>query len=230
MRSEGSRGEIELIARANPTLPVTLRLISASVRVQLQTNTGLKIPHRSSRLITNANLSFTSNFAELPILYSVVDSPEFGLVECLRDSDEFQLCSSFTEEDLARFKVRYRHTSSSRPPADSFSFNASICCKKSIISCFQVKSGGQQSPIHHFNVDFIPISVRVFIEQSLLLNNTEQALIRRRNLLSTAYPETIPTEQLVYHVVEPPKFGMLSRQVNGKMRRIGLSSNFTQQV
>jgi hypothetical protein len=67
-----------------------------------------------------------TNFAELPVIYSVVDSPEFGLVECLRDSEEFQLCSTFTEADLAKFKVRYRHTSSSRPPADSFSFNVSL--------------------------------------------------------------------------------------------------------
>jgi hypothetical protein len=120
-----------LVARSNPTLPVTLRLISAPVRVQLLTNTGLKIPHRSNRLISNANLSFTSNFAELPIVYSVVDSPEFGLVECLRgDTEEFQLCSSFTEADLTKFKVRYRHSSSSRPSADSFSFN---------VSTFQVK-------------------------------------------------------------------------------------------
>ncbi|KAI6182868.1 hypothetical protein M3Y97_00426900 [Aphelenchoides bicaudatus] len=236
LRSEGSRGEVELIARSNPSSPVILRLISAPVRVQLQANTGLKIPHRSSRLITSSNLSFVSNFAELPILYFVVDSPEFGLVECLREIptgglEEFQLCSSFSEADLVKFKVRYRHTSSNRPPADSFSFNASfykqfnnLCCK------FKVKSGGQQSPIHHFNVDFIPISVRVFIERSLLLNNTEQALIGRRNLLSTAYPETIPTDQLVYHIVEPPKYGMLNRQVDGgRMRRIGLSSNFTQQ-
>lgn len=72
--------------------------------------------------------------------------------------------------------------------------------------------------------------MRVFIEQSLLLNNTEQALIKRRNLLATAYPEQVSTDQLVYHVVEPPKYGMLSRQVNGRMRRIGLASNFTQQV
>lgn len=71
MKSEGGRGEIELVARLNPNASVTLRLISAPVRVQLQANTGLKMPHRSSRLISNANLSFVSNFQELPIEYSV---------------------------------------------------------------------------------------------------------------------------------------------------------------
>lgn len=71
MKSEGARGEIELVARDNPTASIVLRLISASVRLQLQANTGLKIPHKSSRLITNANLSFVSNFGDLPIHYSV---------------------------------------------------------------------------------------------------------------------------------------------------------------
>lgn len=170
LRSEGGRGEIELAARSNPSVSVVLRLISAPVHLQLQTNTGLKISHRSSRLISTTNLSFVSNFAELPIQYSVVDSPEFGLVECLReqssgDVEEFQLCSGFTQTDLEKFKVRYRHTSG-RVPADSFSFN--------------VKCGDQRSPIHHFTIDFIPVSVRVYIERSLLLNNTEQSIIERR--------------------------------------------------
>ncbi|VDN26936.1 unnamed protein product [Cylicostephanus goldi] len=33
---------------------------------------------------------------------------------------------------------------------------------------------------------------------------------------------------LVYHIEEPPKYGILSRRINGKSRRIGVSSNFTQ--
>lgn len=57
-----------------------------------------------------------------------MDGSEYGLIECLKEIptggiEEFQICSTFTEKDLAKFRVRYRHTSASRPPADSFSFN-----------------------------------------------------------------------------------------------------------
>jgi hypothetical protein len=127
LKSDGGRGELQLGLKANPTSMVTLRLISAPVRIQLDTNTGLKIPHRASRTITPTNLSFTSNFPEISIQYSVVDGAEFGLIECLQQGgqEEFQVCSSFTQQDMEKYRVRYRHTSTNRPPADSFSFHVS---------------------------------------------------------------------------------------------------------
>lgn len=96
---------------------------------------------------------------------------------------------------------------------------------------FKVHAGELSTRVHVFQIDFVPISVRVFIQEPLLLNNTEHALIRRSNLLATAFPHNFSPEQLVYHIVEPPKFGMLSRTVEGnRQRRIGVSSNFTQHV
>ncbi|KAI6207840.1 hypothetical protein M3Y96_00051600 [Aphelenchoides besseyi] len=221
VESEGGHGHIQLYPRANPSAVVTLRLLSTSISLRIQNNTGIKIPHRSNRLISSTNLTVLSNFPDLPVNYAIVDSAEFGLVECLRtiptgSIEEFQICSEFTQQDIDQYRVRYRHTAESRPSSDSFSFYA--------------QSGDQRTAIHQFSVDFVPISVRIFIEESLFLNNTQQSLLTRRNLLATAFPISIPTDQLVFHVVEPPKFGMLQRQVDGgRMRRIGLSSNFTQQ-
>lgn len=46
--------------------------------------------------------------------------------------------------------------------------------------------------------------------------------------MAVSFPELVDADSLIYHVVEPPKYGMISRQIGTKMRRIGLASNFTQ--
>ncbi|KAI6241244.1 hypothetical protein M3Y99_00348500 [Aphelenchoides fujianensis] len=208
VESEGGMGEIQLSPQGNPHALVTLRILSAPINL---------------RLITAANLSVTTNFPDLSVQFAVVDQAEFGLVECLRplptgQSEEFQLCSEFTQQDLQQFRVRYRHTSESRPSSDSFSFYVrSRTSERGIDRKLQAQSGEERTAVHQFAVDFVPISIRVFVEESLFLNNTQQALLVR-------------SLHLIFHIVEPPKFGMLQREVeNGRMRRIGLSSNFTQQ-
>lgn len=76
------------------------------------------------------------------------------------------------------------------------------------------------------------------MQESLILNNTEQSEIGTKNLFGMAFPHSFSKDQLIYHIVEPPKFGMLSRRIfnensesrSEKLRRIGVSSNFTQEV
>ncbi|KAI1706317.1 cadherin-like domain-containing protein [Ditylenchus destructor] len=243
--TDGGSGEIELLAKdaSSSSPPITLRVTSIPVDIHLGVNTGLQLPHRSSRLITSQNLSFYSNFPEIPIRYAVVDQPEFGVIECLRGEgldarpenvrrkskkvkaveQSFQVCSDFEQSDIDGLRIRYRHMSDNRPQTDSFSFQAHCADTSSIV--------------HVFHVTFIPTSIRVYTQESLLLNNTEQSEIRPRNLLATAFPQNFPRDQLLYHVVEPPKFGMLLRKIGNreagggpnKLRRIGVSSNFTQE-
>lgn len=87
-----------------------------------------------------------------------------------------------------------------------------------------------------FHINFIAISLRVFMQESLILNNTEEAEIGSKNLFSTTFPHNFPKDQIIYHILEPPKYGMLSRRIfsqnshTKKLRRIGVSSNFTQEV
>lgn len=74
------------------------------------------------------------------------------------------------------------------------------------------------------------------MQESLILNNTDQAEIVSKNLFSTTFPYNFQKNQIIYHIVEPPKYGMLSRRIfnqnsqTEKLRRIGVSSNFTQEV
>lgn len=137
LEGAAEEGYIDLMARdsGNSTSPtVRLQVTSASLEVHLKVNAGLRVPHRSVRLITPQNLSFFTNFPNVPITYSIVDQPEFGVIECLKfaTSEEssdgnFTLCSSFTQNDIDQFRVRYRHTSETRPQSDSFSFQVNTC-------------------------------------------------------------------------------------------------------
>uniref|UniRef100_A0A914YY90 Chondroitin sulfate proteoglycan 4 n=1 Tax=Panagrolaimus superbus TaxID=310955 RepID=A0A914YY90_9BILA len=201
---------------------VVLKITASPVEIHMVKNTGIKLLHKSSAIISAQNLSFTlltggsESEMDVPINFQIVDQPEFGIVECLKSFGIFEVCSTFTQKDLEAAKIRYKQTTENRPKSDVFSF--------------KVEAGDTESVVHDFQLEFIPISLRVFIQESLLLNNTEVAKITRSNLLATSFPYNFPRDQLIYHIVEPPKFGMLSRKIaENKNRRIGVSSNFTQE-
>ncbi|EPB72403.1 hypothetical protein ANCCEY_08505 [Ancylostoma ceylanicum] len=72
--------------------------------------------------------------------------------------------------------------------------------------------------------------IQVFNREVFMLNGTESGTLSRANLFAWTFPKSYPPEKLVYHIEEPPKYGILSRKINGKSRRIGVSSNFTQAI
>ncbi|CAD5210054.1 unnamed protein product [Bursaphelenchus xylophilus] len=219
IEAEEEQGYIKISTRDSLPKQVALKIRSSPLEFRLDTNTGLRLPFRSSRLITADNLTARANFP-VSLGYSVVDNPEFGFIECLKPLptgglEEFQLCSQFTQMDLEKMRVRFRHSSDNRPSRDGFAF--------------RVVHGSQQSELFEFLIEFFPISVKVYYQEPIVLNNTEEVVLSRNNLMAVSFPELIQPDDFIYHIVEPPKYGMLSRQVsNLKMRRIGLASNFTQ--
>lgn len=94
----------------------------------------------------------------------------------------------------------------------------------------QVEAGEFASMVHVFRIDFIPMNIKVFTREPFVLNGTETMSISRQNLFSWTFPKSFSAHNLIYHIDEPPKLGTLSRKLAvGKQRRIGVSSNFTQQ-
>ncbi len=84
--------------------------------------------------------------------------------------------------------------------------------------------------VHNFRISFIPISIKIFNREIFLLNRTDAGIIVREHLFAWTFPKSYPPPELVYNIEEPPKFGILYRKLaDGKKRRIGVSSNFTQQ-
>ncbi|KAK6725980.1 hypothetical protein RB195_004351 [Necator americanus] len=210
------KGVLRLVARDGDARSqvLTLHTVSTPVEVRLKTNTGVRLLHHSSALITSNNLSFTATVPDLPITFSIVGLPDHGVVECSPEHGHFAVCSTFSQNQIDRGLVRFRHTSSHHPTHDMFSF--------------QVESGDYVSMIHNFRLMFIPMNVKVFNREVFMLNGTESGTLSRANLFAWTFPKSYPPDKLVFHIEEPPKYGILSRKINGKSRRIGVSSNFTQ--
>lgn len=67
---------------------------------------SIRLYHQTSVPISSHNLSFTCNYQSVPIQYTIVDQPSFGVVECLRPQsqhnlrEEFQLCSNFVQNEI----------------------------------------------------------------------------------------------------------------------------------
>uniref|UniRef100_A0A915PFV8 Chondroitin sulfate proteoglycan 4 n=1 Tax=Setaria digitata TaxID=48799 RepID=A0A915PFV8_9BILA len=187
----------------------------APIEIQLKSNTGLKVTHQTANVITSANLSFATNLLDIPIEYVIVDVPEYGVVECRRSLGQFEICSTFTQNDIENLRVQYRHSSATHPLLDTFSF--------------QIRADNTTSMIHVFRITFIPVHVKIFNRVPCLLNNTDNLTLKRENLFAWTFPKSFPADQLVYHIIEPPKFGTLLRRIDkNRNRRIGVSSNFTQ--
>ncbi|KAL3997137.1 hypothetical protein ACH3XW_9615 [Acanthocheilonema viteae] len=210
-------GTLKLIASdgKNQSDPLQLTIHFAPIEIQLKANTGLKVIHQTARIISSANLSFTTTLPGIPIEYTIVDQPEYGVVQCRRGLGQFEICSTFSQNDIDSSNVQYKHSSAAHSLIDTFSF--------------QIRVGTTTSMIHVFRITFIPVHVKIFNRIPFLLNNTDNLPLKRENLFAWTFPKSFPTNQLIYHIIEPPKFGTLLRRIEkNRNRRIGVSSNFTQ--
>ncbi|CAG9541019.1 unnamed protein product [Cercopithifilaria johnstoni] len=211
------KGTLKLIASdgENQSDVLQLTIYFAPIQMQLKANTGLKVIHQTAGIISSTNLSFTTNLPGIPIEYTIVDQPEYGVVQCRHGLGQFQICSTFTQNDIDSSRVQYKHSSAMHPLLDTFSF--------------QIRVDTITSMIHVFRITFIPVHVKIFNRIPFLLNDTDNLPLKRENLFAWTFPKSFLTNQLVYHIIEPPKFGTLLRRIeNNRNRRIGVSSNFTQ--
>ncbi|KAL3082690.1 hypothetical protein niasHS_010492 [Heterodera schachtii] len=231
---EKGEGQFTLIAKDEfdaHSMPLTVHVAFAPLKLLLDRNTGIRLLQQTSQLIESSHLHFRcvaqSSASKLPldevaVRYSVVGQPNFGVVECLNDPNgphrRWALCSTFLQKDVDELRVRYRHTGRNRTLlADNFDF--------------QVQCADSNTRVNSFQIDFVTLSTRVFVQETLRLNQTDQSVLSRRNLLATVFPHNFQPDQLVYNILEAPKLGMLLRRVPeiGKQRRVGVSSNFSQQ-
>lgn len=211
------------------SVPLTLRVVFAPLKIVLDRNMGIRLSQHFSQHIEPTNLhshcanpTTNAKVAGLFAHYSIVDQPEFGVIECSRQENResaarWTLCSEFSQSDIDALAVRYRHINANQSRTDSFNF--------------QIHCADSSSPVQVFQIDFITVSIRVFVQEALRLNRTEQGMITRRNMLATVFPQNFQPNQLIFQLLEAPKLGMLLRLVpeTGKQRRVGVSSNFTQQ-
>lgn len=88
-----------------------LRIETFSLRIAPEVNTGLEVVNvmGTAALITNSNLSFTSNAADqgLVIKYHVVSSPKAGVLQLRRTNGQWSSTDHFSQLDLQGSRLRY---------------------------------------------------------------------------------------------------------------------------
>ncbi|VDO67419.1 unnamed protein product [Heligmosomoides polygyrus] len=115
------KGVLRLVARDSDARSqvLTLHTISTPVEVRLKTNTGIRLLHHSSALITSSNLSFSASVPDLPLTFSIVGLPDHGVVDVGNSSKHQQFygriplppmlvsaCSLASEEETLTSKAR----------------------------------------------------------------------------------------------------------------------------
>ncbi|CEF65529.1 Chondroitin sulfate proteoglycan 4 [Strongyloides ratti] len=196
---------------------LTLNCLIKKISFNELYNTGVLVSHKSHQTIYSNNLTYNINIKNVCELeYYIIDEPSFGVIECLQNIGEFGKCSKFEQKSIDQEKVRYKHEVDNRPLNDTFNF---------IVSCNNITSQPKT-----FSIKFVPLDIDIFNFKPFILNNTEQSYLERSNLVVMTKPQTFQPYELIYYIIEPPKFGILSRKINDKKnRRIGVSSNFTQE-
>lgn len=201
--------------------PVTLHVDAFHIQLRQVVNTGLRVLHGSHELITNANLSFSTNAPsqKLDIQYKIVNIPRRGFVEVQQSNGDWQVTETFNQSQIDRGAIRFRHVRENRPTDDLFKFTATVLDFTAL-------------NVFEFRVSFMPVSLRI-LQQSFVLNNTREKTITREYLFTWTYPKMTPPDETIYHITAPPRSGYLFKVLEevgsaGRHRRIGLFSNFTQ--
>ncbi|KAL1129677.1 hypothetical protein AAG570_012622 [Ranatra chinensis] len=193
--------------RVNVT-PLVLRLLN---------NTGALLTLHSYILITPANLTFTTNSDDpsLQIVYKIVGSCEFGVVE--RGTDlggnvTWQIVKEFTSTHLSQELVRYRHTNG-KPVQDMFKFKVSV-------------QDIESSLVYDFRLTFAELKLESIHMTHLRLNGIVQIFISADNLMYATTPISVNPVKITYTLIKLPLFGNLFK--NFDETRILYGYNFTQ--
>ncbi|XP_037082407.1 chondroitin sulfate proteoglycan 4-like [Pollicipes pollicipes] len=187
-----------------------LRVVTFRLEAVAVNNTGLRVTHGSSALITTANLSFTTNAQDeqVGIKFVIVKQTQSGKVQKLRGNGHWQPTSHFTMRHLKRRRVRYRHTTGT-PDHDGFRFQV-------------VLQDATQPAVHDFRIQFLTVSVQLVTNRELVLNRTQEAAVTRDFLYAEPRPFPQPAENLSFVVTSTPRFGDLFRLEGSPARRQAL--------
>ena len=195
-----------------------LRVVAFRLEAVPANNTGLRLTHGASALVTPANLSFTTNAQEedLEIKYIIVKQTQSGKIQKLRGNGRWQPTGHFTQRHLQRGRVRYRHTSGT-PTHDGFKFQVTL-------------RDSPRPTVYDFRIEFLLVSVKLLANAELVLNRSQEAVISREFLKAEAMPFPQPAANISFVMVSTSRFGDVFRLEGSPARRQALpvGSVFTQ--
>ncbi|XP_030567853.1 chondroitin sulfate proteoglycan 4 [Drosophila novamexicana] len=192
-------------------LPVSVH----PLELRVVNNTGLIMIHKSSLLLSSANLSIGTNAVDehIDIRYDIVKPPQHGALQRLRQIDGTWInVEWFTDSQLLLGHIRYLH-SSDFPWQDEFKFIASF--------------GFVTTQTFDFRITFTRLRIASSSPAVIAINGTREFLLTN-NLLNY---ETVPigsfSRNVIYKISKPTKYGGI--YVEGSRKAAKQMDSFTQQ-
>ncbi|XP_055376421.1 chondroitin sulfate proteoglycan 4 isoform X2 [Condylostylus longicornis] len=177
--------------------PVPIRIQVYPLELKLINNTGIIMVHKSSIIITNQNLAFATNSDEgdSEIKYSIVKSPQFGLIERFRNVDGLWTATdSFTRNQLFMNHIRYTHMKDS-PFQDEFKLTASC--------------GSITSKIFDFRITFTRLRIIQKDRKELAINGTRDEVITNEVLSFDTTPILTTPRNIIYQIKKETMYGKI---------------------
>ncbi|CAG5093715.1 Similar to CSPG4: Chondroitin sulfate proteoglycan 4 (Homo sapiens) [Cotesia congregata] len=176
-----------------------LRISAYPLQIKFIHNTGLVVVHQSFSYLTIGNLSFATNSDDktVEILYSIIVSPQYGVVQKLiPQANYWTNVENFTNKDIEAHIIRYLHNAAS-PAQDVFKFQASVGDVKT-----------QQT--FDFKITFIDMELKEIKQTPVEFTanaNAKEIRISNENLKYQTNPLMTSTSNIEFTIVKPTNFG-----------------------
>ncbi|XP_030384249.1 chondroitin sulfate proteoglycan 4 [Scaptodrosophila lebanonensis] len=192
-------------------LPVSVH----PLELRLVNNTGLIMIHKSSLLLTPANLSIGTNAVDehIDIRYDVVKPPQYGALQRLRQIDgSWVNVDWFSDSQMLLGHIRYLHNSDF-PWQDEFKFIASF--------------GFVTTQTFDFRITFTRLRITTSKPALVAINGSREFLLTNVLLSYETVPIGSFPRSIIYKISKPTKYGGI--YVEGSRKAAKEMDSFTQQ-
>uniref|UniRef100_A0A0A9WLL9 Chondroitin sulfate proteoglycan 4 n=1 Tax=Lygus hesperus TaxID=30085 RepID=A0A0A9WLL9_LYGHE len=196
--------------------PASLRASVIPLNIEILNNTGAILPHQSSILITNHDLSLSSNADDpsLEFWFKIKEDCEFGVVEVnsnTEGNETWRTVDKFSYNDIVLGLVRYRHNLGN-PVHDKFQFVISV-------------NGISHETPYEFRITFIKLAIVRNDPKPILIEGVKELTITSEAVSYYTSPIAVSSGDIVFTIKLLPRFG----NIYYESKRLILNDNFTQE-
>ena len=167
------------------------------VELVMVNNTGLVVSLGGGRIISSANLTFTTTNIQpdAEIKFELISGPSYGKVQRQKPTGRWVTTRRFTQRQLEKGKLRYVH-SRGNPRSDFFTFGVHL-------------NGNSVGKSYTFTITFVNINIQSVRNHGLKLENVIESVITESSLMYQTFPEATADADITYRITKPPKEGSI---------------------
>ncbi|KRY83191.1 Chondroitin sulfate proteoglycan 4 [Trichinella pseudospiralis] len=220
----GQRSDITLrVADShNSAMTVQFRVQANHVRIRSKSKKPLTVFHGSSAVLNADHLSFVIAAGDdelTAVMYEVLEPALYGLLELELTERMWVVVDRFNQSNVDESRVRYKHANGGFPTSDQI----------------RLKISGQNPDIASetlLEVKFARKAIKVFSATPFVTFSQRKSTIQRNHLLAWTFPKPTNPDDIRYEITKASVYGFLvkvfEQSDGGKVRRLGVYSNFSQ--